>query len=131
MRAETFEDSNEKILKVVTNKTNIRLVMPDDEIPSRKEAFEFRRSEYDRLVNHLETEANRIWKNLKPRVADSFESDYDEYYDREYDNEGGLRFIDHENPIIHLVLHPPYGSINRLYQFNKRRMESFLFDAKH
>jgi len=131
MRSETFEDVNEKSLKVVTNRTNIRFVMPDDEVPSRTETFEFNRKEFSRFKEYLETEANRIWKNLNPRVADSFESDYDEYYDREYDNEGSLKFMDREGPTIQLSLWAPYGSTNRLYQFNKRRMESFLFDLNY
>ena len=131
MRAEIFEDVNEKVLKVVANRSNIRFVMPDDEVPSRTETFEFSRKEFNRFKEYLETEANRIWKNLNPRVADSFESDYDEYYDREYDNEGSLKFLDREGPTIQLSLWPPYGSTNRLYQFNKRKMESFLFDLNY
>ena len=105
--------------------------MPDDEVPSRTETFEFSRKEFDRFREYLKAESNYTWKNLNPRVADSFESDYDEYYDREYDNEGGLKYIDREGLTIHLGLLPPYGSTNRLYQFNKRRMESFLFDLNY
>ena len=131
MRAEIFEDVNEKSLKVVTNRTNIRFVMPDDEVPTSAEIFEFSRKEFDRFKGYLETEAKRIWKNLNPRVADSFESDYDEYYDREHDNEGSLKFLDREGSTIQLSLWAPYGSTNRLYQFNKRRMESFLFDLNY
>ena len=131
MRAETFEDVNEKSLKVVTNRSNIQFVMPDDEAPSNSEIFEFSRNEFNRFKEYLEADANCICKNLNPRVADSFESDYDEYYDREYNNEGGLKYIDREASTILLSLWPPYGSTNRLYQFNKRRMESFLFDLNY
>ena len=71
--------------------------------------------------------AEEVWPDIKPLEAKSEASDYYEYYDKEYDNNG------------YLTLNPTEKSINvtqvaycesRVYKFNKRKMQSFLFDLQ-
>ncbi|NME95333.1 hypothetical protein HF847_04910 [Clostridium cochlearium] len=77
------------------------------------------------LFEHLKEVSNKSWNNIKPREADSLGADYDEYYDRQLDNNGCLAI--RENM---LLIERPALESNKLYQFNKRKMESFLYDFR-
>lgn len=77
-------------------------------------------SEFASLIRAI---ANESWDNIKPKDADSFGSDYNEYYDRKLDNNGYLTI----NKNSFIIERPSLAS-NKLYQFNKRKVESFLYD---
>lgn len=115
-----FQSENGKVLMIRFNRSNV-------ELHSELEGdFEFSKNEFDEIKQSIIDGANNIWKNLKPRVADSFSSDYDEWYDKEVDNEASLVI----KPKMYTIdVSAPFGrKSTRLYRFNKRKMESFIFD---
>jgi hypothetical protein len=86
--------------------------------------FRFTPKDYDEIIKYLEEEALKCWPNFSPREADSEGSDYFEYYDKEFDNNGYIKlWIDDA-----LAIERPSRDSKKLYQFNKRRMESFIYD---
>jgi len=114
------QSENGKVLMIRFNRSNV-------ELHSEFEGeFEFSKDEFDEIKRSIINGANNIWKNLNPRIADSFSSDYDEWYDKEVGNEASLVLI----PKAHIInANPPFGRKGtRLYRFNKRTMESFIFD---
>jgi hypothetical protein len=62
---------------------------------------------------------------LTPKEAQSEGADYYEYYDREFDNNGYLSIRDNA-----LEIGRPILESNKLYQFNKKKMESFIYDFR-
>ena len=88
-------------------------------------SFEFSPKVFAELVEYLQAVATVAWENFVPKEADSLASDYFEYYDKEFDNNG---YIAYRNRWIHLER--PSLESPRFYKFNKRKMESFLFDLK-
>lgn len=87
--------------------------------------YAFSDVDLEHLITHLETAANEAWNNFAPKEADSIGSDYDEYYDRRYDNNGYLQIRSHG-----IDVSAPYGSTDTLYQFNKAKAQSFLYDLR-
>ena len=80
------------------------------------------------LRSYLETIAKQIWCDFTPKEADSLSSDYAEYYDRKSDNNAYLNLYKHGN----LRIEKPSKDTLYMYKFNKKRMESFIYDlAKH
>lgn len=65
------------------------------------------------------------WKDFKLKEATSLGSDYAEYYDRKFDAEGCLDIKENA-----LIFERPSNESLILYKFNKRRLESFLYDVK-
>lgn len=77
----------------------------------------------DKFLMMVQECAELAWPGIQPKVADSAASDYDSYYDSKRDVEyelSGLR------KIIRLCGYP--GLADASYDFNKRRMQSYLFD---
>lgn len=79
--------------------------------------------EFQEFHDRLASVAKSVWPTLSPREANTEASDYYEYYDRELDNNGYLVLKSDG-----LRIESPFAGHERLYQFNKRKMESFLFD---
>jgi len=90
--------------------------------------YTFSPAEFKEFVVYLEQIANEAWKDFKPREADSWGAEYREYYDREFGTEGDLQigkyFVDIEGPYQPKT----NDSIIRLYKFNKRKFESFIYE---
>ena len=82
------------------------------------------------LINYIKSEGSYCWDNINPKEANSLSSDYDEYYDKNLDNNGGLDLINStkDDGINYLRFNAPSLTDNKLYQFNKRKFESFLYD---
>lgn len=115
-----FQTKNGKILMIRFNRSNVEL---HSELEGE---FTFSKNEFDEIKRSIIDGANNIWKNLNPRIADSFSSDYDEWYDKESGNEANLVLIP---KACTFKITPPFGRKGtRLYRFNKRTMESFIFD---
>lgn len=77
----------------------------------------------DEYLKAVKEAADNAWPNIKPKVADSWVADYDEMYDTKRDVNyeiGGLRRV------VHICGYPEDDQAN--YDFNKRRMQSYLFD---
>lgn len=89
--------------------------------------FEFDRAVFETLVTHIETVSYESWwmPSFGPKEAKSAGADYDEYYDREFDNNGYLSL----RGLTFRMSRPALDNV-RLYKFDKRKMESFLYDLK-
>ena len=85
--------------------------------------YPFTETELAEFSDYLHQAANEAWKGITPKEAQSMGADYDEYYDRRYDNNGYLTLTDEG---IHIEA--PHLSIDTLYQFNKAKIQSFLYD---
>jgi Txe/YoeB family toxin of Txe-Axe toxin-antitoxin module len=90
-----------------------------------KFSFQFTSEVFNELLKYVEMIANKAWANLMPKEAISMSSDYNEYYDRKLDNNGYLAIGEN----ILLIERPSLDS-ERIYQFNKRKMESFIYDFR-
>lgn len=80
---------------------------------------------FNELLKYIEIIAKKSWPSLTPKEASSISSDYTEYYDRELDNNGSLSLGKNS-----FFIERPSLASTRLYQFNKGKMESFLYDFK-
>lgn len=80
---------------------------------------------FKELLEHIETVSSEAWKSLNIKEADSFGCDYDEYYDRQLDNNGylsiGMNALRFERPTL---------NSGKLYQFNKAKMGTFIWDFR-
>jgi hypothetical protein len=90
-----------------------------------KFSYKFTAEGFKEFVTYIEEIANEAWSNVVPKEAYSLGSDYDEYYDRKYDANGSLSIIEDGISII-----APYWSVDTLYQFNKPKIQSFLYDLR-
>lgn len=119
-----FIDKKGVNLIIEHNKTNI-VFKTDNKNIERNYYLNlyFSETAFKEIIKYLEEISKDIWRNFNPKEADSVSSDYEEYYDRKYDNNGYLsikeNFFNIERPYIDC----PY-----MYKFNKRRMESFIHD---
>lgn len=87
---------------------------------------------FKELYNYLIAAGNESWKDLNPREIDSFGAEYDEYYDKEFDNNGSLGVGWNCILIQGPYAQPPNKEhITRLIKFNKRKFESFMYDFKN
>ncbi len=95
-----------------------------------KRKYIFSEDEFKEFLDYMEQIANEAWKSFVPKEADSFGADYCEYYDREFDNNGSLSvgkyYLNIEGPYQKKTNNP----IIRLYKFNKRKFESFIYDLR-
>ncbi len=87
--------------------------------------YEFTNDEFKDFSSYIEMIANKAWSNVVPKEASSLASDYDEYYDRKYDDNGRLSIT--ENGLLIIA---PYCSVDTLYQFNKPKIQSFIYDLR-
>lgn len=120
-----FIDKYGTNLVVEYNKTNIIFKTNDKNIKNNYVLkLYFDENVFKELINNLKITSEQIWNNFNPKVADSISSDYSEYYDRKYDNNGYLNtYRDFSIRIEKPDKDTPY-----MYKFNKRRMESFIYD---
>lgn len=121
MEERFFEDEHGRKLIVRVNRSNIQIHT------ERKDILDYRfyLDNID-LLKFLKDQATKVWKSFAPKEADSFGADYWEFYDKATDNNGYLR-ISNDGVI---VFGSPSVETTLLYQFNKRRMESFIYDLE-
>ena len=124
MSSKEFIDKYGVNLIIESNKNNI--IFKTDSKNVKRDCYlnvYFDKEVFEELIKYTESISNKIWNDFTPKEADSISSDYAEYYDRKYDNNGclsiGENFFRIERPCIEY----PY-----MYKFNKRRMESFMYD---
>lgn len=82
---------------------------------------------FDSYYKQLFVLANSIWKDLELREVTGFGNDYQEYYDKELDNDGSAA-IDVNG--IYFYPPAPHLKSNRLYRFTKKKIETYLYDLK-
>lgn len=114
-----FTDCHKRKLIVRVNRSNIQIHT------ERKDLLDYQFSLNVELFKFLKEQAGKVWKAFTPKEADSFGSDYWEFYDKATDNNG---YLDIRNEM--LIFGSPSEETTLLYQFNKRRMESFIYDIE-
>lgn len=78
------------------------------------------------MVTELIDLGKVAWKNIIPKEADSWGSDYWEYYDTKYDNNGYLDIVQNAG----LKFGRPNENDDKVYQFNKAKWQSFVYDMQ-
>lgn len=90
--------------------------------------IEFSKKDFQIFYNQLLEMAQEIWPDLQLREATSFGNDYEEYYDRELDNDGSAWVGD---CVLSFRPPAPHLESDRLYRFTKTKMQTYLFDLKN
>lgn len=113
-----FTDEHKRKLIVRVNRSNIQIHT------ERKDLLDYQFDLNVELFKFLKEQAVKVWKTFTPKAANSFGADYWEFYDRNTDNNGYLEIRNE------LKFQSPNDETTLLYQFNKRRMESFIYDIE-
>lgn len=96
-----------------------------------KNDYEFTSDQFKKLLDSLKEISNECWTDFKPIEADSMKADYDDYYDRDFDNNGCLRIRERGISIEGAYTQPPNkNNLTRLIKFNKRTFASFIYDLE-
>ena len=120
MKDKVFKDEHGREVIVRTNKSNIQIRLKEKQILDYRFYLDS-----DEILHYLKKQATKVWKSFSPREADSFGADYWEFYDKNTDNNGYLEVSKGA-----LVFQSPSDETTLLYQFNKRKMESFIYDME-
>lgn len=116
---EKFETTDGNTLLVKKDKSTIVFIGTYDGI------YRFKPSVFLDFKTYFKTLACKIWSSFEPKEATSWASDYDSYYDKEFDNEGDLTLINNGIQVL-----GPDEDSSRLFRFNKRKAESFVYDLE-
>ena len=125
MKNKVFTSTNGLKLIIKYRKSAVIFEMDESQMDKNRIVFKFDSKDFADLLDYIEIISNKSWTNLKPKEADSFGSDYCEYYDRKLDNNGYLSIKENT-----LIIERPFLKSNKLYQFNKKKMESFIYDFR-
>lgn len=87
--------------------------------------FYFSTQTFKEFASYIEEISNKAWAAITPKEAHSLATDYYEYYDREFDNNGYLSIVEDG-----LSVEGPYTTTAKLYQFNKSKIQSFIYDLR-
>lgn len=120
-----FIGLNEDVLVVENNKKNIIFKVEGKQFLDADIYFSDENKKS--FVSYLEMVAKELWSDFEPKEAYSMGSDYNEYYDRKYDNNGYIRILKANG----LRIERPSGECPYMYKFNKSKMQSFVFDLKN
>lgn len=91
MSSKEFIDKYGVNLIIESNKNNI--IFKTDSKNIKRDYYltiYFNKEVFEELIKYIESISNEIWKDFTPKEANSISSDYEEYYDRKYDNNGYL-----------------------------------------
>lgn len=124
MATKTFKDQTGQILIVKARPYAIIFERPIKE----NDLLNFNAAVASEFKNYLEKEVNYCWDNFSPKEANSFGSDYEEYYDRLLDSNGNLAIEDYSKDGLLLSTERPNNDFEKCFQFTKRKMESFIYD---
>ena len=120
-----FYDEKGINLIIEHNKSNVTFKTDDNNIEKEYNLnCCFNENTFKEIRDYLTSISCDIWKDFKPKIADSMSSDYTEYYDKKFDSNGYLSV--YEGGII--LIERPSNDCPYMYKFNKRRMESFIYD---
>ena len=120
MKEAIFNDSHGRKLIVRVNRSNIQIHTEEKQILDYRFYLDS-----DEILHYLKEQATKVWKSFRPKEANSFGADYWEFYDKNTDNNGYLEVSKEA-----LVFQSPNDETTLLYQFNKRKMESFIYDME-
>lgn len=125
METRVFKSKSGIELRIAHRKSAVIFEIDEEQAQGKRDfLFEFKEQEFKELITYLETISVASWGAIAPKEATSMGADYFEYYDKKLDNNGYLRIQHHA-----LSIERPSYESNRLYQFTKRKMESFLYDC--
>lgn len=98
-------------------------------ITELKRTYNFSDEDFKTFCDYCNLIARESWSNFAPKEADSWGAEYDDYYDKDFDNNGKLslkkNIMNIEGPYTQLKSN---GEVIRLIKFNKRRFESFVYE---
>jgi hypothetical protein len=117
-----FLDKKGEELIIVMNKTNIVLESGKD-FEGFNLSLDFDKKTFEKVREVIINFSNKVWSNFNPKEATSEGSDYYEYYDKKFDNNGYLTIRDYN-----FMCERPVKESLKLYQLNKRKAESLVFD---
>ena len=120
MKETIFNDGHGQKLIVRVNRSNIQIHTEEKQILDYRFYLDS-----DEILHYLKEQAIKIWKSFRPKEADSFGADYADFYDKATDNNGYLEYRDEM-----LIFGSPSKETTLLFQFNKRKMESFIYDME-
>lgn len=120
MKEAIFNDGHGRKLIVRVNRSNIQIHTEEKQILDYRFYLDS-----DEILHYLKEQATKVWKSFRPKEANSFGADYWEFYDKNTDNNGYLEVSKEA-----LVFQSPNDETTLLYQFNKRKMESFIYDME-
>ena len=87
MNTKTFISENGLDLVIKSKKSAIIFEIGGINKEKYKFIFIFKPDIFRYLFEYIEFEARECWSGLELKEADSLSSDYNEYYDKEFDNE--------------------------------------------
>lgn len=125
MNTKTFKTIDNINLVVKNNKTFVILEMEEQSDKIRFD-FRFKDEVFIELINYIKKLANSLWNDFLPKEATGYRTDYYEYYDRKLDSNGYLSILSNG-----LLIERPCCDSLKLYQFNKGRLESFIYDMNN
>ncbi|MFJ7552512.1 hypothetical protein ACIQXZ_01170 [Bacillus thuringiensis] len=126
MESRTFTSTNSLELIIKSRKSAVIFEIEPSKTNGKYDfLFEFNLMDFMELLEYIEGISNKSWNNLNPKECDSLGADYYEYYDRPLDSNGYLDISKYK-----LRIERPSLESGRLYQFNKKKMESFIYDFK-
>ncbi|MHB0943300.1 hypothetical protein ACYCSU_16755 [Paenibacillus sp. ALE1] len=126
MKTKIFICDDGKELIIKHRKSAVIFEMSQNQINNKYNVtYNFELRDFVELFNYIQMVSNESWTNISPKEADSLGSDYYEYYDKELDSNGYLRIRENK-----LSIDRPVLDSHKLYQFNKKKMESFIYDFR-
>lgn len=126
MKTTTFKTINGLELIIKNRKSAVIFEINKTQVNKNyKFDFQFSKEVLSDLLEYIETIAVKSWGSLEPKESDSMGTDYYEYFDKELDNNGYLSIRNNS-----LFIERPSLESEKLYQFNKKKMESFIFDLR-
>lgn len=133
-KIEVFNLQDGKELHVIQNRTNILMELhnwPDNIEGQHLRGWielNFQKQDDERYYQVINEMANKVWNNINIKEADNYGNDYDEYYDRSLDNNGGLRIVKLDDGHFNLKVSQVFAGSPRVYQFNKQKVGTFIYD---
>lgn len=119
-----FQTIDGKLLKVAHRTSALFFELVED-TKERRNVFSFDKETFVELMRYIDASAHESWKELTIKEVDSMGNDYDEYYSREFDNNGYLNI---GKQLISCIR--PTSESLELFKFNKAKMGTFLYDAR-
>ncbi|WP_422661633.1 hypothetical protein ACK8P5_26285 (plasmid) [Paenibacillus sp. EC2-1] len=124
MNSRSFKSISGRDLTIRSRRSAVIFEKSPEDLSSRfSMQFSFEPEVFAELIEYIEDVASKSWPNLQPVEARNLSSDYHEYYDREFGNNGYLSIRGNA-----LNFDRPSLQSDRLYQFDKRKMASFVYD---
>lgn len=105
-------------------KTTVLIELVHNDPNETSYTLQFTPEGYVDAMDTIKAAAHQAWPNIKPKKYTSVSSHYHGYFDEELSGYGFLIIGTSDQ----IAITKPDGQNKRMYQFNKRRMESFLFD---